>query len=91
MLKDRCFITLNHLMDMVEEENQRQIKKWGIQTHTPFEWLTYTMEELGEVAKAIAEYEYRSGHKNQIIREAIQTATLSLKIAEMYMGEEDIK
>jgi len=68
----------------VLKESKRQIKKWGIRTHTPFEWLTYTTEELGELAKAISEYEYRDGVKQQIIDEAIQTATLCLKIAEMY-------
>ena len=77
---------------MVIEESVKQIDKWGIQTHTLFEWLTYTTEELGELAKAISELEYRSSSpsgelrelcKKEIIKEAIQVATLALKIAEM--------
>lgn len=85
ILKDRQFGNLSLLIEKLEQENQRQITKWGVQTHTVFEWLAYVMEELGELAKAIAEYEYRDGNKEEIIAEAIQVATLSLKIAEMTM------
>lgn len=85
MLTDKCFKYIQRLYAMIKTENINQINKWGVQVHTPFEWLTYTTEELGELAKAISEYEYRNGTKKQIIKEAIQTATLSLKIAEMYM------
>lgn len=46
-------------------------------------WLTYTTEELGELAEAISEHIYRDGNREHIIKEAIQTATLCLKIAEM--------
>ena len=67
----------------VQFESQGQIKKWGVQTHSLFEWLTYTTEELGELAKAIAEFEYRNGKGKDVCDEAIQVATLSLKIAEM--------
>ena len=68
-------------------EHFRQIKKWGVQTHTAFEWLTYTTEELGSLAKAIGEHEYRGGSKEKVISEAIQVATLALKIAEMFEKE----
>lgn len=85
LLTDKCFNNFVELMDLLQHENDNQISKWGIQTHTSFEWLTYTIEELGELAKAISEHEYRNGTKEQIIKEAIQTATFSLKIAEMYM------
>ena len=42
-------------------------------------------EEIGELAQAIAEYEYRQGSRKHVVMEAIQTATLCLKIAEMYI------
>ncbi len=80
---DQIFGDLDKLIDGVKEENKRQLDKWGIQTHSMFEWLTYTTEELGELAKAIAEYEYRDGTWMEIRKEAIQVATLALKIAEM--------
>jgi len=88
MLKDNTWI-----LRKVIDENIYQQKKWGIQTHSAFEWLTYTAEELGSLAKAIGEYEYRYGTKQRIVKEAIQLATLALKIAEMFekTGAEDRK
>jgi len=72
------------IMQKVRDESDFQIAKWGIQTHSAFEWLTYITEELGELANAISEYEYRDGNKRAVALEAIQVATLALKIAEMY-------
>ena len=80
---DKQFKNLVKLSMALRKESDHQIIKWGIQTHTLFEWLNYTLEELGELAKAISEHEYRSGTKKEIYDEAIQTATLCLKIAEM--------
>ena len=88
-LTDKCFKHIQLLIAKVIHEHKNQVDKWGIQIHTPFEWLTYTTEELGELANAISEYEYRDGSKQEIVKEAIQTATLSLKIAEMYLYMED--
>jgi len=67
----------------VQLEHALQIEKWGNQTHSLFEWLTYATEELGELAKAIAELTYRNGSANDVFKEALQTATLCLKIAHM--------
>jgi hypothetical protein len=64
-------------------ESIAQIKQWGIQTHSPFEWLTYAAEELGELAKAISEHVYRQAPASDVSKEAIQLATLALKIAKM--------
>jgi len=89
LFKDQQLANDKKLFCKVLEENVRQIKKWGIQVHTSFEWLTYTAEELGSLAKAIGEWEYRGGPASKVIDEAIHVATLSLKIAEMFMeGEE---
>lgn len=72
------------LVEELELENQRQVEKWGIQTHTPAEWgLIYT-EELGELCKELCRAHFDSSVDVQAIRkEAIQAATLALKIAEM--------
>ena len=75
------------IIEKIVVESMAQILKWGIQTHSSFEWLTYTAEELGSLAKAIGEYEYRDGTKEKVISEAIQVATLALKIAEMFEKE----
>lgn len=72
-------------------ENAKQISKWGIQSRTPFEWMTYLTEEVGELAKAINEREYRDGLDSEVYKEAIQVTTLALKIAEMYREMETRK
>ena len=86
--KDRMFINKEWLFDQLDEENLRQISKWGIQERTIFEWLSFLAEEQGSLAKAINEHHYRKGPKEKVIAEAIQVATLALKIAEMYKKEE---
>jgi len=84
---DRGLENDNWIIKKVQNENSNQLLKWGVQIHTSFEWLTYTVEELGSLAKAIGEYEYRDGTKDKVISEAIQVATLALKIAEMFEAE----
>ena len=81
-MKDLCLAT--DIGDLIYEENLRQIDKWGVQDHHPFAWLAFTLEELGELSEAMSEHLYREGQIEDVIKEAIQTATLSLKIAEMY-------
>ena len=70
--------------DWIQEENIRQLNKWGFQKHTSFEWLAYITEELGELSKAVCEHKYRDGNIDEILEEAIQVATLAIKIAGMY-------
>ena len=84
-----CLLKDKRVIDLVIAENKRQVDKWGIQDRTPFEWLTYTTEELGELACAISEHHSRGGSSQDVVKEAIQTATLALKIAEMYLNEND--
>lgn len=85
-MKDLCFHStfLSELMFDIRKEHLSQIKKWGIQDHSPFAWLAFTLEELGEVSQAIAENIYRGGSAEHVYHECIQVATLILKIAEMY-------
>lgn len=67
----------------MNSENISQIQKWGMQDRTLMEWLCYLTEEVGELAEAIAEAEYRGGDPANIRAEAIQVATLAAKIAIM--------
>jgi len=71
---------------LVQQENQRQLEKWGIQDHSPFEWMAFITEEVGEMAEAISECHYRGGTLEDVTKEAIQAATLCLKVAEMYLN-----
>lgn len=73
---------------MVREENARQVAKWGIQDKSPFEWLALATEEHGEMAQAINEFVNNRGLQSAVVNEAIQTATLCLKIAEMFIMNE---
>ena len=85
-MKDLCLLdeSFIKLKSLILRENIRQLEKWGIQDHSPSEWLMFTTEELGELAEAIGEWQYRGGLVEDVVKEAIQTATLCLKIAEMY-------
>jgi len=62
-------------------EHESQFKKWGRQDRTLFEWLTYLTEEVGELAEAISELEYREGNIAEVSKEAIQVAALATRIS----------
>lgn len=81
-------VGLGGLIESIEKENLRQLTLWGIQKRTLAEWMLFLTEETGELAKAIAEYTYREGLPSDIYKEAIETATLALKIAEMIKAQE---
>tara|TARA_R100001530_G_scaffold107281_1_gene75000 strand:- start:338 stop:604 length:267 start_codon:yes stop_codon:yes gene_type:complete len=86
-MKDECFRELAELFRLLMSENDRQIELWGVQDRTPSEWLMFTTEELGELAEAISEHQYRDGKADDVVKEAVQVAALSLKIAEMYLSK----
>ena len=68
----------------VTQEHVNQFNKWGYQEQTLPEWLMFIGEELGEVNEAVAEFMYRGGDPKEIYNEAIQAATLLLKLAEFF-------
>ena len=81
---DMTLYSIEDLVQEIHKENSYQIVKWGIQKRMAFEWLAYLTEETGELSEAISEHIYREGKREQVVHEAIQVATLALKIAEMY-------
>lgn len=83
-MKDLDLFSLDDLSELVRLEGSRQVLCWGIQDRTPFEWMAFLTEEIGELAAAISEHHYRVGSRENVVKEAIQSATLCLKIAEMY-------
>jgi len=85
-MKDLCLST-GKVMPLVNRENHRQLDKWGIQDHSAFQWLAFATEELGELSEAISEHNFRDGKPEHCVKEAIKTATLCLKIAEMFYEE----
>lgn len=82
-MKDLCLAT-GKVMPLVYRENTAQLEKWGVQDHEPVWWLAFATEELGELSEAISEFTFRGGLVESVVKEAIQTATLCLKIAEMF-------
>ncbi len=76
------------IIDKVYEEHDSQIRKWGYRHLAIYEWLAYATKELGELSAAICDNEYhRNSKRKDIVKEAIQTATLCLKIAAMYSDD----
>lgn len=88
-LTDRRLVRLADLLALVVNESREQVCKWGVQVRTPFEWMCYLHEESGELAQAVNENYYNGASPAAVVREAIQVATLALKIAEMYMPQEE--
>lgn len=74
------------IFNMISAEGDKQVKKWGVQNRSPFEWMTFLTEEIDELAEAISEHEYRDGYSLDVTREAVQVATLAAKIAEMFLN-----
>jgi len=73
----------NDDFDMIAAEDIAQREKWGEQEHDACTWLAIIAEEFGEMSKAVLEYQFGDGKLSRIEEEAIQVATLALKIAAM--------
>lgn len=67
----------------VVSESQRQVSKWGIQTHTPAEWFLILGEEFGELGQELCRAHFDNETRMNLYKEALQVATLALKIAAM--------
>lgn len=70
-------------IEKVLAEDLKQFNKWGVQQHDPYRWLAILVEEVGELAQAILKNEFENDITEKIENEAIQVATLALKIAKM--------
>jgi hypothetical protein len=49
---------LQPVLEEIADERLLQFKKWGVQTHTPPEWLAILMEEVGEAAKEAVDFHF---------------------------------
>ena len=89
-MKDLCLQNYTErIAPLVFRENHRQLDKWGIQDRDPFQWLAFATEELGELAAAISDWHFRASPAGDVVKEAVETATLCLKIAEMFEQERE--
>lgn len=84
-MQDLGFSKLDAILLYVRDENIRQLEKWGIQEHSDVTWLAFLIEEMGELSAAMCEKKFRDGTNDEVFDEAIQVATLALKISEMVL------
>ena len=78
------------IMKYVEDENQHQLEKWGVQRKHVFEWLAWTTEEFGEFVKEVNDLNYeRKFDYGLAITEGIQTITLLCKIVSALINISD--
>jgi NTP pyrophosphatase (non-canonical NTP hydrolase) len=72
----RTAVQRTAVMDVLFERD-RQMAKWGIQTHSMYKWLAILTEEVGEFAEPTL------GTSRDALRgEAIQVAAVALAIVE---------
>jgi NTP pyrophosphatase (non-canonical NTP hydrolase) len=64
------------------EERQRQLDKWGVQTHNMMEWMTILAEEFGEACRAANECYFRDHPLEELRKELIETMAVALAIVE---------
>lgn len=69
--------------DAIKEERNRQLMKWGTQTHEDGTWLKILAEEQGEVAKEMLAIEFARNEeelelaKKRLLTEAVQLAAVA--------------
>lgn len=78
----RQFVIPRWVMWLVKED-EAQINKWGYQTHSFPEWCSILGEEVGELNAAVLRHIFYEDSPESIFREAVQVATLAIKIAVM--------
>jgi NTP pyrophosphatase (non-canonical NTP hydrolase) len=65
-------------LQVIREERQKQIDKWGTQHHDPRMWLAILGEEFGEVAKEIAEGRIKTFDRVAYVKELAQVAAVAV-------------
>ncbi len=65
-------------LDHARTERIDQVRKWGIQDHSPEKWHLILSEEVGELAQEMLNAPL--GTSDKIRREAIQVAAVALAI-----------
>jgi len=74
---------IDRTLKLVRAERERQIEKWGTQTHEPEQWYTRLGEELGEVGKELADGDHAEALNVAKYREeCIHTAAVALAMVQ---------
>ena len=69
----------DEVLDEVFEERLNQNCQWGEQNNCPDKWLSILLEEVGEVAEANNDEEYKNYRE-----ELIQVAAVAIQMVECY-------
>jgi hypothetical protein len=51
-----------HAIRCVTDERGNQLTKWGVQDHSPIEWMAILVEEVGEAQKEALEHHWAGTH-----------------------------
>ncbi|HUH35119.1 MAG TPA: hypothetical protein VL022_04735 [Moheibacter sp.] len=79
---------MKRAIEDVVAERQRQQELWGDQTHSMSQWLAILVEEVGEVAKEVNEFNFEDDRIKQIERlrnyrmELVQVAAVAMQMIE---------
>ncbi len=70
----------------IQDERERQDKKWGEQNHFPIEWIGILTEEVGEASKEAVDAHFGNKPKKECLsryrEELIQVAALAVQMIE---------
>jgi len=72
--------------DLVREESDHQIKRDGLKSQIPSDWLNDIIGHTETLSLAVFEYEYRGKEMGDVANAAIVLSTAALKMAEMYLN-----
>ena len=77
---------MEKILEDIQAERRRQDQKWGVQRHSPVEWVTILGEEYGEVCKAACEAHFpgypSTGNWDAYREELVQTAAVCVAMLE---------
>lgn len=68
----------------IQDERERQDLKWGEQNHSPADYLTILMEEVGEASKAALEAKFGGKDLKLYRDELVQVAAVAVAMIECY-------
>lgn len=73
-------------LEAVRDERERQDAKWGEQNHTPVEWLSVLVEEVGEAAQRANEIHWHDNpdSRREYHDEMVQVAAVAVAALEAF-------
>lgn len=80
-MKSKTEIQEKVILDVLRER-ENQDRKWGVQNHKFSFWNTILVEEVGEVAKEILDFETGGHNLEELREEMVQTAAVAISMLE---------